>query len=101
LHKKRALKKREEKREKRKERREKREEKREKSSGGVGFRSGRKSGLGLGLPVFRESRRQHTSKQGGPHEAPQAVKTAIGKKVVGGRPIRCHKEAEGSRRKEE
>ena len=87
MHKKRALK--------------KREEKREKSSGGVGFRLGRKSGLGLGLPVFRESRRQHTSKQGGPHEAPQAVKAAIGKKVVGGRPIRCHKEAKGSRRKEE
>ena len=87
MHKKRALK--------------KREERREKSSGGVRFQLGRKSGLGLGLPVFRESRRQHTSKQGGPHEAPQAVKAAIGKKVVGGRPIRYHKEAKGSRRKEE
>lgn len=79
----------------------KREKKREKSSSRVRFQLGRKSRLGLKLPIFRESRQQHTSKQGGLYKAPQAIKAAIGKKVVGSRLIKCYKKAKGSRRKEE
>jgi hypothetical protein len=51
-----------------KQREEEKEDKREKSSGGVRFRSGRKSRLGSF--VFEESRQQHISKCGGRNQDP-------------------------------